>query len=342
MIVYILLGISILAPIYTYAVYPFVLRLFKPKSRETRDNYLPSTSVLIVEDNEEICRSKVKNVRESNYQNLEDVVNISSQQDPAVAIKDLKGEVVVVTDGSSLFLKDTISNVIQTLSSPMVGCVCGMVRKVPDENGKSRDGANWKYENKIKVLESNTGCLSGANAAIYAFKKECVPKYIDKKINLDFYIPTAITEKGFDVLFAPDAVAYEEERSEKDLFKIHIADGASGYRSVVRFWRLLLPRKGSFVFCSHRVMKWLVPINMLILLLGCGILAPHYSWALVLFVVQLLFYVYVIAYYTFFTLRGKDMPGPIGKLSGFASYFVILNTAWFCGLFKAVSNVKRS
>jgi len=333
-ILYILLGISILAPIYTYAVYPFVLRLFKPKSRETRDNYMPSTSVLIVEDNEEICRSKVKNVRESNYQNLEDVVSISSQQDAAVAIKDLKGEVVVVTDGSSLFLKDTISKVIQTLSSAMVGCVCGMVRKAPDKKGESRDGANWKYENKIKVLESNIGCLSGANTAIYAFKKECAPEHIDKKINLDFYIPTSITENGYDVLFEPKSVAYEEERTEQDLFKKHIADGASGYRSIARFWRLLLPCKGSFVFWSHRVMKWLVPINMLILLFGCGILASHYKWASVLFVAQLLFYVYVIAYYTFFTLKGKDMPGPIGKLSGFASYFVVLNVAWFLGLFK--------
>lgn len=333
-VLYILLGISILAPIYTYAVYPFVLRLFKPKSRETRDNYMPSTSVLIVEDNEEICRSKVKNVRESSLQNLEDVVCISNQQDAAVAIKNLKGEVVVVTDGYSLFLKDTISNVIQTLSSDMVGCVCGMVRKAPDENGESRDGANWKYENKIKVLESNIGCLSGANTAIYAFKKECVPEHIDKKINLDFYIPTSITENGYDVLFEPKSVAYEEERTEQDLFKKHIADGASGYRSIVRFWRLLLPHKGSFVFWSHRVMKWLVPFNMLFLLFGCGILAPQYKWALVLFVVQLLFYVYVIVYYILYTLKGKDMSGPIGKLSGFASYFVVLNFAWLSGLFK--------
>lgn len=340
-VLYILLGISILAPIYTYAVYPFVLRLFTQRSRETRDNYMPSTSVLIFEDNEEKCRSKVKNVRESNYQNLEDIVNVSSQQDAAVAIKNLKSEIVVVTDGSSLFLKDTISKVIQTLSSPMVGCVCGMVRKAPDKNGESRDGANWKYENKIKVLESNMGCLSGANTAIYAFKKACTPESIDKKIHLDFYIPTAITENGYDVLFEPKAVAFEEERTEQDLFKKHIADGASGYRSIVRFWRLLLPHKGSFVFWSHRVMKWLVPFNMLILLLGCGILALHYKWALVVFVAQLLFYVYVIAYYTLFTIKGKDIPGPIGKLSSFASYFSTLNFAWFCGLIKAIVHAKE-
>ena len=335
-VLYILLGISILAPIYTYAIYPFVLRLFKPKNRETQDTYMPSTTVLIVGDKEEVCRSKIKNVRECNYQNLDDIISIGSQQDAAVAIKNLKSEVVVVTDGSSLFLKDTIFNVIQTLSSPMIGCVCGMVRKAPDENGESRDGANWKYENKIKVLESNIGCLSGANTAIYAFKKECAPEYIDKKINLDFYIPTAITEKGYDVLFEPQAVAYEEERSEKDLFKKHIADGASGYRSIACFWRLLLPRKGSFVFWSHRVMKWLVPINMLILLIGFGILAQQYKWAFALCVAQLLFYVYVIAYYVLIDIKGKQISGIIGKLSSFASYFVILNVAWLCGCIKVL------
>lgn len=335
-VLYILLGISILAPIYTYVLYPMVLRLFKTRSRETKDNDCPTVSVLIIGQNEGKCEKKKENVRESSYANIIEITSVASQKEAITAINKAKGRVVVVTDEDSTFLNNTISDVVAPLAEPFVGCVCGMVRKAPDEKGEFRDGANWKYENKIKFLESNIGSLSGANTSIYAFTKKYIVEELSPKINLDFQIPTAMTETGFDVVFEPKALTYEPDgRSEQDLFKKHIADGASGYRSIIRFWRLLIPfRKGSFVFWSHRAMKWLVPFNMLFLLVGSGLLTPQFVWAEVLLICQVLFYLYVIAYYCLFTSRGKELPGPIGKLSGFACYFVVLNVAWFLGLFK--------
>lgn len=335
-VLYILLGISVLAPIYTYAIYPMVLRLFPKRSRETRDSFCPSVSVLIIGQNYEKCKKKDDDVRESAYSNIVEITSAKNQEEAIVAIQRAKGAVVVITDEDSTFLGNTISEIVVPLSNPMVGCVCGMVRKAPEENGINRDGANWEYENKIKVLESNIGCLSGANTSIYAFKREILGEKLSADINLDFQIPTTFTERGYDVVFEPRALAYEpDERNERELFAKHIDDGASGYRATARFWRLLIPgRKGAFVFWSHRVMKWLVPFNMIILLAVCGILASHYLWALALVVCQILFYLYVVAYYSLFTARGKEMPGPVGKLSGFACYFVILNVAWFLGLFK--------
>ena len=335
------LGLSALAPIYTYFLYPYVLRLFKKRSRETLDNYAPTVSVLVIEPDREIYRKKELNVRESDFTKIIDIIWVANQLEAAKQLTKIKTDVVVVTDGTSSLKKDTISNVIRTLSGKKTGLVCGMVRKSPNENGEFRDGANWRYENKIKVLESNIGCLSGANTAIYALKKDVIPTTIHQRINLDFFLPTAITEKGYDVLFEPNAIAYEEDRTERDLFKKHIEDGASGYCSILRFWRLLLPQKGSFVFWSHRVMKWLVPFNMLILLLGSAWLAQDYVWALLLLGAQILFYIFTVLYYLLCTLRGKEIPGPIGKLSNFASYFVVLNAAWFCGLFHSFKTIVK-
>ena len=330
------LGLSVLAPIYTYFMYPYVLRLFKKRSRETLNNYAPTVSVLVIEPDWEIYRKKEINVRESDYSQITDIIKVENQQEAAKQLTKIKSEAVVVTDGTSSLKKDTISNVIRTLSGKKTGLVCGMVRKAPDENGEFRDGANWRYENKIKVQESNIGCLSGANTAIYAFKKDVIPISIHKKINLDFFLSTAITEKGYDVLFEPNAVAYEEDRTEGDLFKKHVEDGASGYCSILRFWRLLLPRKGGFVFWSHRVMKWLVPFNMIILLAGCVILACSNIWALIILLLQIVVYLYLTVYYFVFTKREESLPGPIGKLSDFGSYFLMLNIAWLIGFFKSI------
>ena len=341
LVLYILLGISVLAPIYTYVLYPFVLKLLPQKKFETKGYYTPTISVIIVNGDDSRGNDRKNEIMNSHLDNVLEIISCHNQNEAIDKLPDLRGEVVIVSDGNSSFLKDTIPVLIAPLVNERVACVSGMSRKTPDNDGCFHDGANWKYENRIKRLESRIGCLSGANPSVFAFKREALKGVISREIHMNFYIPTALEEVGFNVLFEPSSVVYEGEQSEGDLFKKHIEDGASGFRSIARFWKLLLPRYGSFVFWSHRVMKWLVPLNILTLTIGCGILAHQYKWALALFIVQLLFYVYVAVYYAFFTLKGKDIPGPIGKLSGYASYFVVLNVAWFCGLIKAVKNDKR-
>ena len=47
----------------------------------------------------------------------------------------------------------------------------------------------------------------------------------------------------------------------------HVRDGAGNYQAMAIFWRMLFPRKGSFVYWSHRIIKWLVPINLIFLII---------------------------------------------------------------------------
>lgn len=333
----VVLGICVFAPLYTYAIYPCILRLFKAKNRIMVDAYAPAVSVVIVANDKERVEVKKRNVAESNYGNIKEVLTSNGESDVWQLLQQVSGDVIAVTDTTSTLLPDSITRLVVDFSDKTVGCVSGMSRKAPDGNGVFHDSVNWRYENKIKRLESNLGTLSGGNKAVFAFRKELLPEKIDSRISLEFYVPTAITEQGYDVLFEPEAVAYEtEERSEGDLFKKHIEDGAAGYRSIVRFCRLLLPKKGSFVFWSHRVMKWLVPFNMIVLLFGCGILAYGHRWALVLFMLQVIVYSYLILWSLLISLKGREFIGPIGKLSGFGSYFLMLNIAWLIGFFKSL------
>lgn len=305
-VLYVVLGLSVLAPLYTYFFYPFVLRLLPQR--------------------------KYKNVAVEKQ--LSYSIYIASDS-YSFNVTGVDADIIIFTDGKSDISKADLHTLIKKFSHPEVGCVCGMVRKAPDANGEFYDGANWKYENKIKRLESNIGCLSGGNSALLAVRKELIPQRYDIHISWDFFLPTHITEQGYDVLFEPRSVAFEKDnKTESVLFAKHVDDGASYYRSIAHFWRLLLPRKGGFVFWSHRVMKWLVPFNMIILLLGCGILAANFRCALVLLILQIFGYLYLTFYYISFTQRGKTLFGPIGKLSDFGSYFMVLNVAWFCGLFK--------
>lgn len=308
-ILHVVLGLSVLAPLYTYFFYPILLRLLPHRTYKSSvvKKQLPYS--LIVAENKFFF----------------DVSGVDA-------------EIIVFTDGESDISQTDIDALVNPFYYSEVGCVCGMVRKAPDGNGNFYDGANWKYENKIKKLESKIGCLSGGNTALLAVRKSLIPHHYNNHIGWDFFLPTHITEQGYDVLFEPRSVAFEKDnKTEGDLFTRHVDDGASYYRSMVHFWRLLLPRKGSFVFWSHRVMKWLVPFNMIILLLGCGIVALYYKWALTLLLLQIIVYIILTVYYISFTRKGKSLSGPIGKLLDFGSYFLVLNLAWFLGLFRVRS-----
>ena len=331
-ILYMLMCISVIGPIYTYALYPFILRLFPERSCKLKDGYAPTVSILIIGDNDEAKRTAIKN---SDYNNVIEVRAIEDQTKAGQALHGIGGDVVIVTDSTSDIQKDAISLLIKHMSDSRVGCACGMVRKRPGENGETRDGANWYYENKVKDLESNIGCLSGANTALYAVKKEYLSSRIDTHINLDFFLPTVVTEKGDDVVFVSEAVAYEAEgKTEKDLFRKHVLDGVSGYRSIARFWRLLLPRKGSFVFWSHRVIKWLVPFNLLFFMIASIILWEHAFLFKILTASQIVGYAGLILYHYMFGRINKKFGGAVGKLVDFAYYFFVLNWAWFVGFIK--------
>lgn len=333
----VVLGICVFAPIYTYAIYPCILRLFKTKNRRSMDVYMPEVSVVIVASGKERVEEKKRNVAELDYGNIKEILTTCDESELWPLLRQVTGEVVVVTDATSILLPDSVTRLVCDFSDKAVGCVSGMSRKIPDVNGVFNDSAKSRYENKIKELESNIGTLSGGNKAIFAFRRELLPKKGDSMISIEFYVPTAIIEQGYDVLFEPEAVAYEtEEKSDGDLFKKHIVDGSSGVRSIVRFWRLLLPRKGSFVFWSHRVVKWLVPFNLIVLLLGCGVMAYVYKWVLVLFVLQVIMYVYLTLWTLLMSKKRKGNAEPIGMLSAFGSYFLTLNVAWLIGFFKSL------
>lgn len=331
----IFLGISIFVPIYTYAVYPYVLKLFPNKVLREDSSYQPNVSIVIVRNEGVPISHKVENIAISEYPAVEEVLIADNYESACGLLYNVKGEIVVITDSSSQYKYDTISRLISPLSDKRIGCVCGMSRKPTGENGQSTDGLIWRYENQIKILESNIGTLSGANPAVYAVRSQLIPEKIPTSIKLDFFIPTFVTEMGYDVVFQPNAVAYEvAQRDNKNLFRIHVLDGSSAYRSIVCFWKLLLPRKGSFVFWSHRVLKWLVPFNLMVVLFCSMLLAINSRIFMFFTAIQIVSYIYILLYHYLYVAKNKQMGGIIGKISEFTCYFFTLNLAWLLGLFK--------
>jgi len=105
---------------------------------------------------------------------------------------------------------------------------------------------------------------------------------------------------------------------------------------------MLLPRKGSFVFWSHRVLKWLVPFDLIIVFVISAILASSSGLMLLLLVVQILIYLAFVLYYFYVVKKDKKPHGGISKIISLAFYFMSINLALFIGWIKYISGKQKA
>lgn len=316
---YVLFGLSIFCPIYTYAVYPVILKFLKKKTYQTGNDRM-NVSVVVV-GNQESAGKKIENIQKNKYPDLQIVVADSITE----GVKKTTGGIIVFTDTETELAENAIEELVKGFADPRIDCVVGQ------QSSKNGNSAFWKYENKVKELESNIGCVSGANDTIFAVRKDKMPIVDEKVKHKPFYIATSITQAGADVVYTPKAIAYEIP-TEGDNFAKHVED-AKGYWQALRlFPKMLIGRHGSFVYVSHRVMKWFVWLNMIVMLVTSGVLAINGS-----ILMAVLFGLQIVGYAVVMLLGKRNIGGAIGKLISIGYYFVMLNVTYMIAIIKGVS-----
>lgn len=309
-IFYVLFSLSIMCPIYTYALYPMLLKVMKRKNYEVA-KINPTVTVVITGENTE---AKLRNINQCEYKKLK---VIEGGYD---CINKADGEIVIFTDTKTHLDLTAIRNIVQPFADGRIGCVVG--QQINSES----NSVFWKYENLIKKLESRIGCVSGATESLFAVRKSDIPLIEEKVLNKSFYIVTKITENGKDVVFEPRAKAYEG-KSEGTNFIKHVQDAAGYWQALKLFPKMFLFNHGSFVYVSHRVMKWFVWLNMLTIFLISAALSDSSK------LMSGLFWMQLIGYAVILFLGRRDIDGIFGKLVNIGYYFVTLNTAYFIGMF---------
>ncbi|HNX15298.1 MAG TPA: glycosyltransferase [Oscillospiraceae bacterium] len=329
---YIMFAISILAPIYTYAIYPVILKLLPARKKFSVDEaFTPLVSVIVRKGGDENATDlKLTNLAKQKYPSdkLEIITTLINGGilELSKAINAANGEIIVISDTETVYESNAVKKLAKHFSDKCIGCVVGQLRKA-DTGGKEIDGGAFrKYENFVRKQESKLGAVSGANRAIYAFRKDMIKVIPQNIIDVDFYISTFILQAGYDVIMDAEAVAYESD--EKPQFERHVHDGMGYYQALGVFWRLLLPRKGSFVYVSHRVMKWLVPYNV-IAIFCIGTVLSFLSEVILLSACVIAFSI-VIMYLLCLTKKTRNR---ISICRTFL-YFAKLNLAWLLGAYE--------
>ena len=307
---YVLFALSVFCPVYTYALYPIVLRMMRGKQYKNEE-IEPDVSVVVVGKNVE---EKVTNDCQCGYPNANVIVGDYANK--------TKGDIIVFTDTKTQIDLSAIREIIKPFADQRVGCVVGQ------QTNPEGNSAFWKYENKIKELESRIGCVSGAPESLFAVRKSDMPRIPESVLNKPFYIATKITENGKAVLYQETAKAYEG-KTDGTYFRKHVEDARGYWQALKLFPKMLIGRHGSFVYISHRVMKWFVWLNMVTMLVTSGLLGFNGSAFM-----ATLFYLQVVGYFLLLLLGRKNIRGPVGKIIGIGYYFVMLNMSYLVGFFR--------
>lgn len=241
-----------------------------------------------------------------------------------------RGEVIAFSDANTFWNRDALLRLVRHFRDPHVGGVCGQLLLQDPDTGENVDGMYWKYENFLKRCEGRLGALLGFNGAIYAIRKRLWSPIPPQTIVDDFLIGMRIHQQRQQIVFDEAAVAHEESAPSLSAeFHRRARIGAGGFQSLCWLWPLLNPFHGSvaFAFWSHKVLRWMCPLFML-LALGANLMLARHPFYFALLCAQVLFYGLAYAGRDF---TGQSVPSKLAKLS---SMFVGMNAALAVGFYR--------
>lgn len=374
----IIFWISLFIIIYTYVGYGIVLffiikllRVFRKKKKLDPNYELPTVTLIVAAYNEEYCiEEKITNtlaleypsnkvnfifITDGSTDHTSDIIakypSIKLMHQPgrsgkivAVhrAMQEVKTEVAVFTDANTLLNKQALINICRHFQDPTVGAVAGEKRVQIDDSGDATagEGFYWKYESKLKAWDSELFSVVGAAGELFSVKTALyIPVPVDTLLD-DFMISMLIAEKGYRIVYEPDAYATETASANtKEELKRKVRIAAGGIQSFLRLTGLLNPFKHpvlSFQYLSHRILRWTITPFLMI---GCFIL----NWYIVLMMngdwkYQLILAGQVLFYG--FALLGWMMQARSIKVKLFfiPYYFCMMNYAVFAGIKRYMSS----
>lgn len=357
---------------YTYVGYGIVLffivkivRIFR-KEQAFESNYdLPSVTIIVAAYNEAYCiEEKIANTLDLEYpvnklsyifitdgstDNTPEIVSkyadIHLMHQPertgkivAVhrAMQEVTTEVVVFTDANTLLNKKVLINICRHFQDPSVGAVAGEKRVQIDDSGDATagEGFYWKYESKLKAWDSELYSVVGAAGELFSVKTSLyIPVPVDTLLD-DFMISMLIAQKGYRIVYEPDAYATENASANtKEELKRKVRIAAGGIQSFLRLMPLLNPLKHpilSFQYLSHRILRWTITPFLMIF---CFFL----NWYIVIVLKADVKYLVVLAgqiLFYGFALLGWIMQSQSIKIKLFfiPYYFCMMNYAVFAGI----------
>jgi cellulose synthase/poly-beta-1,6-N-acetylglucosamine synthase-like glycosyltransferase len=210
------------------------------------------------------------------------------------AVESARSEIIIFSDATTDYDRDAVRKIVRNYADPAVGAVSGRYEYFNPTRAPIGIGnvLFWKYENLIKRSQTRIKTITGCCGCIYSVRRDLYEP-LPPDIISDLTEPLKIIEKGYRIAFEPEAIAYEET-TEKTIeeFNMRIRVISRGMRGLLYMKKLLNPFKYAFVsfqLVSHKVLRWLVPLFLVILFLSNLFLVGQTFYNITL-ALQIIFY----------------------------------------------------
>jgi cellulose synthase/poly-beta-1,6-N-acetylglucosamine synthase-like glycosyltransferase len=372
MAVIIVFWCCVLEIVYSYALYPLLLRLLASwyaNPVKSSPLHEPMVAVVIPVHNEEkVIAEKLDSIFSSDYdpQKLSVWVGSDCSTDRTEEIVEKYGdprvhllratsrsgkagrlnqlvpmadaEIILFTDADILFDRNSIRALVRNFADPRVGGVGGVtIQRKAGTIINNEETSYRHYEAKQKALEALLHSTISAFGPFYAIRKKLfVPYHPHTYSNDDVMLPMNIIRQGYRMYFEKEAISYEEAQEDIAVeFKRRVRICAGNFQAF--FWLLdfLNPMRGWPFFCyvSHKVSRWFSPVVLALGIMCCGILA--FATTLVLY--KILFSLGVIALIA--GLLNKIIPLPLCRAF---FYFFAMNVAALIGLWRFLRGIRSA
>jgi len=294
----VILVIQIALLAYAYGIFPAVMALlaWRLPRRGDGQSRSPAVSLIIPAHNEQqVIREKLGNALATDYEDLEIILASDGSTDRTCeiageyqdriqllpfdrqrgktaamtdAISHSKGEVLCLCDANVMFEAKALKHLVNRLSDNRVGAVTADVRLQSEQsNFGLAESLYYKLERQIQLGESRLGSVIGVDGGMYVVRKELFPELPPDTVLDDFSVSMHVLNSGYDVVYEPNAVAFEtstELASSEFKRRIRIGEGTAqvlarglwpGLRTPMRLW----------LFVSHKLLRWLSPLMFLFL-----------------------------------------------------------------------------
>ncbi len=214
------------------------------------------------------------------------------------AVAQAQGEILVFSDANTFLDPQAVSMLVRNFADPDVGGVCG--NQLYEKDGCSDSSGQgesiyWTYDKWLKAKQTHTGSIVSADGAIYAVRRQLFRMPESAAVTDDFAISTAIVAQGARLVYEPEALAFEKPAGAADReFRRKVRLMTRGMRGVLLRHALLNPFRFGFysiVLFSHKVVRRLAPIFLILLFMSNLALSAHASFYAIAAMLQASFYV---------------------------------------------------
>jgi cellulose synthase/poly-beta-1,6-N-acetylglucosamine synthase-like glycosyltransferase len=240
-----------------------------------------------------VAQEFAKKYRNVNLLAQQERMGKTAAQNAAVTLS--REDIILFSDADTKFDGRFLERIIAPFSDRSVGCVTGaLVWANPGESAVAAGGdLYWRYEHFLWRLESRLGLLAWGSGACLAVRREAFTP-MEAQYGEDCVVPLDVVSRGYRVAFQPEAIAHET----------HIANPRAEMRArarmTLRSFAGTLSRKHllnpfrfpgiAWSIASHKVLRWLTPYFLLLILASNAILVGRSSLYRLTLVLQTIFY----------------------------------------------------